>query len=613
MGDKPKSKAKKTSTVPTKVYRYGLVPDYIRQMEPRAELERQLRLGHEYRNKLVEIELARRDRYNELVARYPTIAAITEQIDPLQQELDTLIEDLKARRAAARQRVRDTAVDARIQQLRPRLRGLRQDLKTAKLQLSEDPAVQTIQEWAQEQRKEAYNTSEASWGTKLKINDSMKNAGKGTPPEFRRFDRCGMIAVQVQSSPTDRSKGCTTDKLLSGGDTRVRLLVDKDNPTRAELWLRIGTEPGRTTPQWARFGVVYHRPLPPGEIKWCWVQRVQAESKGQWGHSDDARTWEVCFALESQRFEVAPKLLGPTCALNLGFRKLDDGRRLVRRHRVDRANHNRKVPYFVEHEYDRLRVAYLVGSDGSNQEVVCEDIWTAAEWANGRRSKRDLDFDQTKPRLLEWLQANEPIIPEWLKTRTRTLQKWRSCTALSNLVSYWRTHRFEQDCEIYTALYAWAQRDRHGRQHETGVRAQAYGRRLDHYRRVAHEIAGRYSVIRIPKISLAEMKRATKVGQTESDLEKLQRRQLNTAAVYELVQALKLAASNSGARIEEYQVLDAEPGHGISQIHYLCGHPHGANQAKSIEIKCHYCGHTFDQDENAARNLLTLSLDEAAE
>lgn len=609
------SRAKKTSTVPTKVYRYGLIPDHHRPMEPREEIERQLQLGHQYRNKLAEIEIERRTRYNELVAKYPSVTAVMQQLEPLQHERDTLVEGLRARRVASRKRIRDPDVDARMAELRPQIRALRLDLKAAKQGHSKDPEVIAIQEWAYDQNKLAYGASDAWWGTKLKINDSMKNVAKGAPPEFRRYDRCGMIAVQIQSSASDRSKGCTTAKLLSGQDTRIRLLMDQEDSTQAELWIRIGTERGRQTPQWAKFGVVYHRPLPPGEIKWCWVQRVQAESKGRWGHPDDARTWQVCFALESMAFETAPKTLGPTCALNFGFRKLDNGRRRVRRHHVSREEGNRKIPYEVEHEYDRLRVAYLTGTDGFQWEITCENIWTSVEWANGRRSKRDLDFNQERGRLVGWLHAHEASTPEWLQTRTRTLPQWRSCGALDSLIGYWRAHRFEGDHEIFDTMHAWAQRDRHGRQHGAGVRERAYGRRRDLYRRIGHTIASRYSVIRLPKMNLAKMKQAAKIGGHESDLEKLQRRQLDTAAVFELVGAIKLAASNSGARVEEYDVLDAEPGRGSTQVHYLCGQPHGADTSKRIEIRCQHCGVTFDQDANAARNLLSRSLPtaEAAE
>lgn len=602
-----KSKARKTTTIPTKVYRYGLVPDHHRQMEPREEIEQQLRLGHQYRNQLVEIERERRDRYNALVAQYPSIMVIEQQMEPLQLELDQLIEGLKARRATARGRVRDPEVESRIADLKPQLRGLREDLKAAKRQLHDDPQVEAIQEWSYQANKEAYNASACAWGTKLKINDSMKNAGKGAPPDFRRYERCGMIAVQIQSSPSDRSKGCTTQRLLAGTDTRVRLFVSEEDPREAELWLRIGTEEGGRNPTWATFGVVLHRPIPQGEIKWVWVQRVQAESKGSWGHADDARTWEVCFSLESVAFDVPMKLMGPACALNFGFRKLDNGRRQVRRHRVDRENGNRHIPYTANHEFDRLRVAFLVGTDGNRQEIMCQDIWTAIEWAAGRRSNRDLDFDRVKPQLIDWLAT--AVTPEWLQTRTRTLPQWRSCASLNALMQYWRSNRFPGDESIYDTLYSWAQRDRHGRQHECGVRDRAYGRRLDRYRCVAHEIASRYSVIRVPRYNLAEMKRTSRVGEHESDLERVQRRQLNTAAIFEFVQALKLAASNTGARIEEFDVVE----HPVSITHHACGRTHGADRAPSIMIHCPHCRIAFDQDANAAQNLLSLQLAQAAE
>jgi len=673
-----KSRARKTSAIPSKVYKYGIFSHQV-EIEGRDQVEDQLLLAHRYRNRLVEIERARRRRYNEAIVQFPEVAALTENIEQLAQEMEALREAIKTPRQTQRARVPvDPLKRKRIEQIKQLLGrktsergpgfGLREELANAKYRQTRSPAIEAAQEWSYEANRAARKSEDAPfWGTYLRVEDSLKDAGRGAPPEFRRYERTGSLAVQIQSSAANQSKGLTTEALLACSDTRARLLFPSKDPTEAKLWLRVGTKEGGRQPVWAKFPLKYHRPLPPGaQIKWIWVRRSKHEAKGQWGHPDDQRVWDCGFSLEHKSFDVPLKIHGHIAAINFGFRKLPGG--------------------------DVLRVAYLVGTDGGSRQITCEGIQDSLDWADGRHGKRDRGFNVAKEQLRIWLRDHQDHAPKWLLTRTSseslaestsvrrleqlverwakqrnrfrgdqeiyevlvrwsqqidqragleavrgqlvswlrehqdltpswlrersarsTISQWKSIERLNSLVSHWRANRFEGDAEIYGELYKWAQEDRHGRQHEAGVRHKAYGRRKDRYRREAHEVCQQYATIRVPSQNFAEQKHKAKPEQGESDLERAHRVNFNTAAQGELMAALKLAARNAGVEIVKTpMVLQSE--RGISEVHHACGHTHKADRAQAIYIKCAHCGVLFDQDENTALNVLAMTLeDEAAE
>ena len=96
---------RKKSTVPTRVFKYGLPlgPD----PECRALVDEQIRLGHEYRNDLVRVELDRREAYRTATAPLPSIAPIEEELAGVEEELASLLAQIKATKAeGAEQRAR---------------------------------------------------------------------------------------------------------------------------------------------------------------------------------------------------------------------------------------------------------------------------------------------------------------------------------------------------------------------------------------------------------------------------------------------------------------------------------------------------------------------------
>ena len=261
-----------------------------------------LRLAHEYRNKLIEIERARRARVRlaedallgeprrklsetektledavEAVAKYR--ASTRKRAAP-----EELIELLKLARSShheasyafrvARQRVQPLCAACKKKELptpcehaTPEGRQLLVELDAAK-----DVAKAAIKEYR--------NASGPSWGTYLLVDAAARQSfsklplydidGQPNDPRHVRWTGEGSIGVQLQG-------GLSVEEALAGEDTQLRISPppaacwDPSTGSRrarsrqsreSEVWLRIGSD-GRK-PIWCKFGVHMQRPLPPG-------------------------------------------------------------------------------------------------------------------------------------------------------------------------------------------------------------------------------------------------------------------------------------------------------------------------------------------------------------
>lgn len=587
---------RKNSDIPTKIYRYGIPTSVRHDVTNREAIERELRSLSQYRNAVREVEVERRARYREAVQRYPDVAEYQQRIGLISQEIDQLVEEAKAERKAQRKRVKDPERTVRIKELKLQRKELVAKVKETKAQLADAPEVLAVEQYAREAWKAMYNAEFAprAWGTRLRADEHLHQSFTQSKedPRFRRYDGTGEIAVQIQSSNKDgvTRGGLTTEGLLACKDTRARLEHCKGRYYR--LHLRVDSE-GRA-PVWASWPVVLHRPLPPGaNIKWVVAQRIRAPHRGTLGHPDCGFTWQVLFIIESTSFIVPLRTSGHVGAINFGFRKLD--------------------------EAGSLRVGYVVGTDGTRREITLESygprerhsgryqypsgrerrhrpsVRVGLQFADKKRSQRDTEFNAIRKKLM----AARDTAPEWLQQATETLPHWRNPAKLHRVRVRWAGERYDGDGEIFAAVDSWARADRHNMQHEVGCRERAYAARTAMYRSIARELCLQFREIRIPKSALAKLRIKRRADQEgESELETSQRRQLNDAAAYSFIQALRLMAQNTGAVIVE-----CDPAY-ISSVHFTCGEKCNADMRPSIEVQCEHCGHTFDQDENAALNLL---------
>jgi hypothetical protein len=596
---------RKTSTTPTKIWSFGaLAPTTNEKL-----LLEQLFLGSRYYNSLIEIEQRRRKNYRDARSEAaPTLAMLEAEWKKLDAEftlgLDALpkvkgkkvltpeLQELKARRkdVAARMKAERAAFAAN---------------EEAKL------GIKKVDDAAQVEVKAARAATDLYWGSYLLIEKQIEQARQSKlDPRFRRFEGNGRVGVQLQG-------GLTLPELLSGQDTRLRLVARQSTPkvkkpkAQHEVHIRVGSD-GRA-PIWAVLPVVLHREIPAdAKIQWAWIKVKNVGG---------VRKYFLQIAMESDTFDLkhSPKGTG-TVAINFGWRAHEDGRR---------------------------RVAYAVDSNGEEQEFcIPAKIESSLAFANSLRSARDLHFEDAKRATMGFMalaKEKDARAPEardtlrevlaWMKEETEHIAQWRNPKRLAKVsgrlssellegddsVKRWVNERlshspkldlFAPATEIFQwlgggnttlrmfAIYLelWRRKDRHLWEWEAHQRANTLAHRNELFRVWSRRLADRYREIRIEEFDLRKM---AKTPEPEEESKPKEFRSARAAA----------APGEFRMRLTEVTGSKITKGaaHGNTVTCYECG---ALNERSLLTtVICEGCGADWDQDANNCRNQLAKSPD----
>ena len=387
-------------------------------------------------------------------------------------------------------------------------------------------------------------------------------------PRFHRWTGEGKITVRWQN-------GLPVAK-IAGTDTRLQM--DPVDPTawndaresvrRKGLYrtMRVRIDSERRAPVWLEIPIYLHRPMPTeGIVRSVSILR---ERTGTHDH------WRAVFVVELPEATAAlaeePAHPANAVSVDLGWRQVDEG----------------------------LRVGVWKGSDGASGEVVLPTEWLdAMRKVEDISSIRDQRFNQEKAALAAWLGAIKA--PEWLREESHSIQQWRSAGRLAALVLRWREHRFKDDELIYGALEEWRKRDRHLLEWEANLRDQLLHRRQWIYRQEAATLARRYNQVIVEDFDLSQAARVKKNG-TGGDLPRAARYQRVLVACHSLRQALV----NAFVREHGKEAVVAVDARNTTQVCHACGTLERFDVAQKLRHRCSRCGAEWDQDENAALNLL---------
>jgi|GEM_PF-3846563 len=400
----------------------------------------------------------------------------------------------------------------------------------------------------------------------------------GKRPRFhRKLDRIS-IAHRFTSGGLDASR------LIDGHGRRVRLISSSnwqfrhDHTQGSQSTNRILHSPGNQ--HWKgrfRFGrasldfaLAFDRPLPDRAV----VKRVT------WlGQRSGLRWfWYLAITVEEPPREVPPAWPRPEAGIDIGWRLFADG---------------------TKHDY--LRIGMVADSEGHTLEVRLplnlrlnrtrerRGFQTLREW----QSEADKHKDSAKTILasLEFPQDLQPLKSTLDGMGRRALG--RLCDQFKERGLYSR--------EVADILDEIASYDGYHNRMAT-LRFRLQERRTWYYRRIAHWFCERYGRIMIENMALQKLyarPRAAKVGGASTS----DQAALKKGAPYRsyasggaLRAALKYAARQSGTEIVEGQPA------GSTITCWWCGEK--AVSGQSLELSCPG-GHQWDQDKNAARNLLS--------
>lgn len=565
----------------TLVYAFGAKP-------PRSGedlIAAQISAAHKYYNRLIELRRAQHDATEAArLAHSPKLAEVEAAVAAADAEVDDLIEAIRRRNAAARRKTasaEDRAALAIAKERRKELWARRKAIREAmagdvdlqaKLaaiytayqgMLPPDDPDATRRSGGH--FKEARATCGVYSGTYLAIEQAVEAAVKKTigPPRFRRWNGDGLVAVQLQG-------GMTWPEALNG-TTQLRIERDRTprSPKRAPVYIahvRVGSqgEGGKGgAPVWASVPFYLHRELPAdARIMGVSVIRrqvaVRRKADGLWHPYYE---WAVNFTLRTDAV-VKPRGETGACGVDLGWRVMGDG---------------------------SLRVAYVVGDDGRNEQFTLPPkLLRRWEKCRDLQSIRDQAFDAMRAMLGDWLAVHEH--PDWLTEAAKFMGQWKAKGKLAHVLRLWRDQRFDGDGEMFTALETWQARDAHLWQYQRHNELKAQRIRRDMYRRFAAKIAAQYRTVVVEDCDWRKLARLPAVTNNEVVNE--------TARFNQRIASIGMLRAELLAR----GALKS-PAENTTKRCYVCGVINEWDHAELFHA-CDDCGATWDQDDNAARNLL---------
>jgi hypothetical protein len=272
MMSKRKSRARKTSTVPTRIYSYRCLPPITES----ARVEDQYRLAAQYRNALVEIEHKLRERIREVQLAHTTIGSALRNFESAQVAVDAAYAELREAKSGVAEpdltgpRERLTAAKKQRDQDSDALReAKRGSVELGKLKVAASMAAESMEdvlgaeaaraayEELRTQRPdddallEAYAAAREATakqrvvcradysarglrhGAYTRVEDAVRQAAASTrrPLRFERYDGSGVIGTQLtarkkagaSAEETEPVRGLTWLELVSATDARIRL------------------------------------------------------------------------------------------------------------------------------------------------------------------------------------------------------------------------------------------------------------------------------------------------------------------------------------------------------------------------------------------------------
>jgi len=585
-----------------KNYEYGL-------LDPTSNeklVDDQMRAAHRYYNQLVEIERERRREISLILVGHPDTEGLAAQVSDLAKQRDEARLAIKASRKRTRDRSETAQMRARVKDLAAQLKAAREALKAARDAIKTDVAIAAAIDAADARAADRVRKARAAcgayWGSYLLQEQAVDAAKKSkAPPNFKRWTGEGRVSVQLQG-------GISTAEMF-GSDTQLQVAPvspDAHDPgkprgvrrlaSRTTLRLRVqSTEKGRAI--WAEWPMILHRPIPPGSrVKVATVSRRRRDCR-RWD-------WRLLLTLEipDDAATGGPIPASGAVALNLGWCKLKD----------DHVGH--------------VRAGYVLSSDDAVDREIAVPSSTIdrVEKSEAIRSQRDKDLDQMRAAITTWLRAHEADLPAWIVDRTILsrqprqdpnasrvwswhVAQWRSAARFRALAFAWRAQRFAGDDDGYEILEDWRYRDEHLERYESGMRGGGLRDRRERYRVLAAELSARYRTLVVDDFDLREFQQSPKPEETRVERPAAKRNQRH-AAGSELRGALLNAFGP--ARVLELSSVDVtrtcaatvlDEATGAARA---CGQVDDWDHALRREHTCSACGATWDQDQNACRNLI---------
>jgi hypothetical protein len=559
-----------------RVFRYGLLSPDAEKIDA---IESQATLLHRYRNMLIQIERARRAALRELEGGGGGIPALQAAADEAKRFEDDAEKAVKAARKKTRSRSETEDARAVLRVLRIRRSKAVGELKQAMALIRQDPEIaaarKAINERSEILRKGARGESGCYWGSYLLQENAMEASQKmplydktmPNDPRFKSASKRAQFGVLIQN-------GITVKELFAGASSKIRIDAPCEEAAHSgkrrdrrhhagKIHLRIASD-DNAKPVWVSWPIIMHRPIPEGSlIKSAVVTRSTIGPRTQ---------WSLALSVDVPD-ELARGCGEGAVAIDIGWRIIGND----------------------------LRVATWRDQEGHTGDLrLSEKVIKQLRKPEELRSTRDQNFDAARDKLGAWIKAQLELgaIPAWLLDRAKSIAQWRSQDRLAAVALFWKTNRFDGDTDAYEALEGWRYHDWHLWKWETSQRIKALRHRREIYRIFAADLSRRYSTLIVEDFDLSKMskKQPTEgVGENQNA-----RSNRFLAATSELRIVLSDAFHARGGEMIKVGAMAT-----TIECH-VCHHVETFDKASSVDRAdpCPKCGAQWDQDVNAAINLL---------
>lgn len=548
-----------------RVYAYGGRAPIDGWAEALAEADRQRALW----NRLVDIERAHDERVHAQAARdEPAVATVKERIKTLSERIGAFIDERRGLRAKAREKVATPIIDGELDRLVPERRAQRKELwrLLAAWRKEHKDTMRSIETERREAVRDARRQSGCYWANYNRViqaYDGARQAARRQGRRLRHFDSAredGILTCQIQR--TQSGVGAAFGELF-GAVSAVRIepvpAAAHDRATsrgerrrlcRTTVTLRVDAAGNTVT-----LPINLHRPVPEG-------MRIKSVALN-WRREGERLRFQLCLTVSGPDESIAHSSTS-ACGVDLGWRLEDDG---------------------------SLLVATVASTAGPIKRYTLP-----ADWMQGMDQVERLSrhIDQETLRLAEQMHGTE--LPEAL---SEPLRRWRPGLGARH-VDYAALHDAvrARHFDVPEPIRRWYDRYRHLLVWRDHLRVKLLRRRREIYRLIARAIVTRHALIALDTLDLARMARTKKRDDgSDPELHTLARAQRQRACIHELRSAIQHQAAKHGAGVTEVN--------GPSTM--CCGFCDFENQpnnrAKRI-WECQGCGSTWDQDQNAAVNLL---------
>jgi hypothetical protein len=546
---------------PIRIYKYRCYPDLLPGKCPTPQLWDEARRMADYWNNLLTLADENQEAYRAVLSNDPTYAAalqVYQEADEAQAQAWGAIKEARAR---ARGKIVDESLTDTYEDAKVRRRAAAQELKaaTTKAKASRKEEIAAVQQAWNETLRQERKTTAFDYGNREFILDHFK-------PALIKARKEG-ATLKPQRYLTEMNffhafpGGMAWDKMQRSRGERVALgeFVPTDKKHTAPKW------------QWTfRVGqlilpmaVAYHRPLPDGSIiKSITLHGQELQRRGVWQHqrgmiapATGRWEWHVLVAIEIPPVEQV-SLPQRQAGIDLGWRRLDT----------------------VE-----VRVAVLTDQDGKTEEL--------------RLPQEMLDKMSYLRTIQESISLSAEAVTNTIKrlplpeqTDARELIASMRHVSLPNL---WRLYAMLRDSTTphRKVLEDWAaEQTRQGRVLKGGM-AKLMRWRTDIYRKWAHSVCQRFSVLDIEDLDLKRMAEADNMpGRVARSMDMRQ-----FVSLYSLTQILTHAASKSGTEIRKHDPAYSTLTCPVCQVRV----PENTGE---IILVCPN-GHAYDQDKGASVNI----------